>query len=61
VKRFYILTVSHFDGSGILRAFGPYDTEEAAKTAEPKLQDLYYPDAIGKWDVVPMYTITTED
>lgn len=61
MQRSYALVVSHWDGSGILRAFGPYDTEAAAKAAESKLQDLYEPDSGGKWQVVPMYTITTEN
>lgn len=61
MKRAYALVVSYHDGSAILRAFGPYPTEDAAKAAEPDLQDLYYPDGIGKWEVVPMYAITMED
>jgi hypothetical protein len=60
VKRSYALVVSYSDGSGILRAFGPYGTEEAARAAEPKLQELFAPDGTGKWEVVPLYSITTE-
>jgi hypothetical protein len=61
MKRSFALVVSEWDGSGIFRAFGPYDSEADAKGAEPKLQDLYGPEGIGKWEVVPMFTITTED
>lgn len=60
MKRSYALTVSYEDGSGILRAFGPYDTEADAHAAEPRLQDLYAPELGGKWEVVPMFTITEE-
>jgi hypothetical protein len=58
VKRSYALVVSYYDSSAAIRCFGPYGTEEAAKAAEPKLQDLFHPDGTGKWDVVPMYSIT---
>jgi hypothetical protein len=61
MKRSYVITVSHWDASGVLRAFGPYDTEQAAHDAQPALLDLYGPDPGGKWEVIPMFTITTED
>ena len=60
MKRSYALIVSHWDGSGILRAFGPYGSEADAKAAEPTLQDLYQPEGIGKWEMVPMFSIDTE-
>lgn len=58
MKRAYILAVSYSDRSGILRAFGPYATEAAAKAAEPELQALYESDGTGLWEIVPMYEIT---
>lgn len=61
MKRSYALIVSHWDNSGIIRAFGPYDSEDVAKAAEPQLQDLYQPEGIGKWEVIPMFNINTED
>ncbi len=61
MKRSYIIAVTYYDSPGILRTFGPYATEEAANAAEPKLQDLYQPEGMGKWEVVPMYSIDTED
>lgn len=60
MKRSYALVVSHWDGSGIIRAFGPYESEDAAKAAEADLQDLYQPDGIGKWETVTLFNITTE-
>lgn len=59
MNRSYVLVTSEWDGSGIGRAFGPYDTEEAAKAAQPDLQELCDPHGSARWDVLPMYTITT--
>ena len=56
--RQYALAVSYSDGSGILRTFGPYPTEDAAKTAEPGLRELYEPDSFGTWAVVPLFSVT---
>lgn len=61
MKRSFILTVSYWDSSGVLRAFGPYDTEQAANDAQSKLLDLYGADPGGKWEVTTLFTIPTED
>lgn len=54
----YIALLSYWDRSGIIQAFGPYDTEAAAEAARDQLQQL---PAIqgGRWEIIPcMQTVT---
>lgn len=48
----YVVLLSHFDGSGVIQAFGPYNTRALADGA---MADLQTWPAIqdGRWEVLP--------
>lgn len=58
----YALVVSHCDRSGIIQAFGPYDSPEQAEASKDALQDgmPLLSIAGGLWEVVPMADLAKE-
>jgi hypothetical protein len=52
----FALVVSYADRSGIIQAFGPYVSTEAAEASRDALQDAMPALALtgGLWEVVPM-------
>lgn len=55
----YIALLSYCDRSGVIQAFGPYDTEGAAEAARDELQAL---PAIqgGIWEILPCVDAFTQ-
>lgn len=53
MKKRFILLQSHWDHSGPLQSFGPYDTEEEARAAEEFVDELVNSNGLGgRWDVI---------
>ncbi|MEV7814282.1 hypothetical protein AB0P05_26690 [Streptomyces flaveolus] len=52
----YALVVSHYDRSGIIQAFGPYDSPKQAEASRDAIQSgmPLLSIAGGMWEVVPM-------
>jgi hypothetical protein len=49
----YIVVLQHHDRSGLLGAFGPYPSEEAAQAGVATLGQM--PMADGMYDVLPIF------
>jgi hypothetical protein len=61
VRNTYIVALSHHDRSGIIQAFGPYDTFEEAEQAEGAIPDfLPALDAVGLWEIVLCADLVSE-
>lgn len=54
-RKNFVLVVSYHDGSAVIQAFGPYESEDAAKLYMPDLKDLTQ--SSNRWDIVPMYDL----
>jgi hypothetical protein len=59
VLKRYLLVLSHHDRSGVIKAFGPYDTEDEARSWQGEVADLIDPGS-GVWDVIPLYSTRSQ-
>jgi hypothetical protein len=61
MRKRFILALCHYDSPGVIQAFGPYDTEEAAKAAETDLYDVVnYSGMAGRFEITPCYDLVLE-
>jgi hypothetical protein len=62
MKKRFVLALCHHDARGVIQAFGPYETEEAAQAAETEIYDIVnYCGNTGRFEVTPCCDLTLED
>lgn len=56
----YMVVLSHGDRSGIIQAFGPYDSEEEAEHARGVIPEVLPAVSAGLWETVLCTNLETE-